>query len=132
MVARESESAPCTSAIEFDAVHIIKEELEVPYMIKKYKRQPSKLAPPELFDIHPLGKSPVITDDGLVIAESGAIVGETTSLQTLPLHRPLTYSCPTNIVEYLIEKYDKPGKFKPSADGTLTNKYCKHWPKNAQ
>jgi glutathione S-transferase len=51
------------------------EELALPYEIKKYQRDAqTRLAPPELKLIHPLGKSPVITDDGRVIAESGAIV----------------------------------------------------------
>jgi glutathione S-transferase len=51
------------------------EELDVPYEIKRYERDPkTMLAPPELRAIHPLGKSPVITDDGLTIAESGAII----------------------------------------------------------
>jgi glutathione S-transferase len=51
------------------------EELAVPYEIKQHKRDPkTRLAPPELKRIHPLGKSPVIEDEGRVIAESGAIV----------------------------------------------------------
>jgi len=50
------------------------EELGVPYEIVRYQRQPSMLAPKELRAIHPLGKSPVITDNGNTIAESGAIV----------------------------------------------------------
>ena len=51
------------------------EELAVPYGIKWYWRDSqTRLAPPELKDVHPLGKSPVITDEGRVIAESGAIV----------------------------------------------------------
>jgi glutathione S-transferase len=51
------------------------EELQVPYELKLYKRDPkSRLAPAELKKIHPLGKSPVITDGELVIAESGAII----------------------------------------------------------
>src|SRR6202163_6556 len=49
------------------------EELGVPYEIVRYQRQASMLAPPELRAIHPLGKSPVITDNGNSIAESGAI-----------------------------------------------------------
>jgi glutathione S-transferase len=49
------------------------EELGVEYDIKHYQRQPSMMAPPELKAIHPLGKSPVITDGGKTIAESGAI-----------------------------------------------------------
>jgi glutathione S-transferase len=51
------------------------EELGTPYEIVKYQRtSPMPLAPPELKEIHPLGKSPVITDGDKTIAESGAIV----------------------------------------------------------
>jgi glutathione S-transferase len=51
------------------------EELGTPYEIVKYQRMsPMPLAPPELKDIHPLGKSPVISDGDKTIAESGAIV----------------------------------------------------------
>lgn len=51
------------------------EELGVPYEVRRYERDPkTMLAPPELRAVHPLGKSPVITDNGRVIAESGAIV----------------------------------------------------------
>ena len=50
------------------------EELGVPYEIVRYQRQPDMRAPAELRAIHPLGKSPVITDNGNTIAESGAIV----------------------------------------------------------
>jgi glutathione S-transferase len=53
------------------------EELDVPYEIKEYFRnKETMLAPPELKQIHPLGKSPVIenTETKEVIAESGAIV----------------------------------------------------------
>jgi glutathione S-transferase len=50
------------------------EELGVPYEIIRYQRQSNMLAPPELRAIHPLGKSPVITDNGNTVAESGAIV----------------------------------------------------------
>jgi glutathione S-transferase len=51
------------------------EELEVPYEIKRYQRDAqTRLAPPELKAIHPLGKSPAISDDGRVIIESGAII----------------------------------------------------------
>ena len=50
------------------------EELGVPYEIVRYQRLPTMLAPPELRAIHPLGKSPVITDNGNTIAESGAII----------------------------------------------------------
>ncbi len=60
------------------------EELGVEYDIRKYERDPkTMLAPPELRAVHPLGKSPVITDGDLTIAESGAII------------------------EYLVERYDR-------------------------
>ena len=67
------------------------EELGLDYEIKKYQRDAkTMLAPPELRAIHPLGKSPVITDGDTMVAESGAII------------------------EYLIERYGK-GKFIPAA-----------------
>jgi len=51
------------------------EELGVPYEIKRYDRDPTtRLAPAELTAVHPLGKSPVITDDGRTVHESGAII----------------------------------------------------------
>src|ERR1700679_2286780 len=51
------------------------EELDLPYEVRRYERDPkSLLAPPALLAIHPLGKSPVISDDGVTMAESGAIV----------------------------------------------------------
>lgn len=51
------------------------EELAVPYRVQRYERDAkTMLAPPELRRVHPLGKSPVIEDEGLVLAESGAIV----------------------------------------------------------
>jgi glutathione S-transferase len=67
------------------------EELGLDYEIKKYQRDPkTMLAPPELRAIHPLGKSPVITDGGTTVAESGAII------------------------EYLLERYGN-GRFIPPA-----------------
>ena len=51
------------------------EELETHYEIKHYQRNAqTNLAPPELMAVHPLGKSPVITDGGMTMIESGAIV----------------------------------------------------------
>ncbi len=51
------------------------EELQVPYEIKRYQRDPqTRLAPAALKAVHPLGKSPVITDGDETIAESGAIL----------------------------------------------------------
>jgi glutathione S-transferase len=68
------------------------EELEVPYEIVKYERDPATmLAPPALQKIHPLGKSPVVTDGGATIAESGAIL------------------------EYLVETYGN-GRMAPARD----------------
>jgi len=78
------------------------EELGTPYEIKHYQRDAkTRLAPPELTAIHPLGKSPVITDGNLKIAESGAIV------------------------DYLIRKYGN-GKMMPQA-GTLDYEAYNEW-----
>ena len=78
------------------------EELGVDYEIEFYKRdKTTSLAPPELLAIHPLGKSPVITDDGVTVAESGAIV------------------------EYLLGEYDD-GRLLP-ADGTPERLAYTYW-----
>src|SRR5271155_1558229 len=51
------------------------EELGVPYEVKRYERDANTmLAPPALLAVHPLGKSPIITDGSSTIAESGAII----------------------------------------------------------
>ena len=51
------------------------EELGVDYQIKTYQRDPvTNLAPSELEAVHPLGKSPVLTDEGITVIESGAII----------------------------------------------------------
>ena len=51
------------------------EELDLPYEIAHHARDATtRLAPPELTAVHPLGKSPVIQDDGLTVIESGAII----------------------------------------------------------
>jgi len=51
------------------------EELELAYEIVRYERDPATMAAPaSLKAVHPLGKSPVIVEDGLTIAESGAIL----------------------------------------------------------
>ena len=84
------------------------EELGVPYELKVYRRDAAtRLAPPELKAIHPLGKSPVVTDDGEVIAESGAII------------------------EYLVEKYGALGQgelahLEPPR-GTPGYRQCRYW-----
>ncbi|MBS0970412.1 glutathione S-transferase [Chimaeribacter arupi] len=67
------------------------EELGVPYQIERYQRDPhTMLAPEALKKVHPLGKSPVLTDNDLTLAESGAII------------------------EYLQETYDAQGLLKPT------------------
>lgn len=51
------------------------EELGLDYQLRRYERNPAtRLAPPELEAVHPLGKSPVITDDGVTVHESAAII----------------------------------------------------------
>lgn len=78
------------------------EELGLPYELKKYERDPkTQLAPPELRAIHPLGKSPVVTDDDRTLAESGAIV------------------------EYLIERYGE-GRLIPKAGSPERLRYT-YW-----
>jgi glutathione S-transferase len=68
------------------------EELGLPYEITKDQRwEGSPLAPPELKTVHPLGKSPVVTDGGRTIAESGAII------------------------EYILDRYGN-GRLAPAAD----------------
>lgn len=67
------------------------EELQLPYQIVRYQREKSMLAPAALKKVHPLGKSPVLEDNGYVLAESGAIL------------------------EYLQETWDSGGLLKPQA-----------------
>jgi glutathione S-transferase len=75
------------------------EELGVPYEIVKYQRDPkTNLAPPELEKIHPLGKSPVVTDGDATIAESAVIL------------------------EYIVEKYGG-GKLVPPKDTPNYRRY---------
>jgi glutathione S-transferase len=78
------------------------EELGLDYDIRRYERDPkTMLAPASLRAVHPLGKSPVITDGELTIAESGAIV------------------------DYLIERYGK-GRLAPAA-GTAERLRYTYW-----
>jgi glutathione S-transferase len=78
------------------------EELGLEYEIRRYQRDPdTMLAPPSLRQVHPLGKSPVITDGELTLAESGAIL------------------------EYLVERY---GEGRLIAEpGTAERLRCKYW-----
>ena len=74
------------------------EELGLPYEIKHYQRDPkTMLAPPELKKVHPLGKSPVLEDEGRMIVETGAIC------------------------EYLVEKAD--GRLGPPAHREAALRY---------
>lgn len=78
------------------------EELGLDYEVKRYERdRKTMLAPPELRSVHPLGKSPVISDGELTLAESGAIV------------------------EFLIERYGA-GKFSPAANTPAFLRY-RYW-----
>ncbi|HTD07128.1 glutathione S-transferase [Undibacterium sp.] len=78
------------------------EELGVEYQIKFYERDPkTMLAPASLKEVHPLGKSPVITDGELTVAESGAII------------------------EYLLERYGQ-GRLIPAAGTAERLKYT-YW-----
>ena len=78
------------------------EELGLAYEVKRYARDPkTMLAPPELAAVHPLGKSPVITDGKVTVAESGAIV------------------------EYLLDTYGQ-GRLRPQA-GTSEGRLFTYW-----
>jgi glutathione S-transferase len=78
------------------------EELGVPYEVQKYQRDAkTMLAPPELTRVHPLGKSPVLTDNGVTVAESGAVI------------------------EYLLETYGR-GRLVPPA-GTEERRRFTYW-----
>ncbi|PIG09037.1 glutathione S-transferase family protein [Comamonas sp. 26] len=84
------------------------EELGVPYELRHYKRDPqTRLAPPELKRVHPLGKSPVISSGDIVVAESGAII------------------------EYLIECYAHQAPMELShlepLRGTAEHRQCRFW-----
>ena len=80
------------------------EELGVEYDIKHYKRLATMAAPPELKAVHPLGKSPVITDGNFTVAESAVIL------------------------DYLQNKFDTAQKFKPKdAEDLLQYNYWMHY-----
>ena len=80
------------------------EELGLPYEVRRYERnRATMLAPPELRRVHPLGKSPVIDDDGRVVAETGAIV------------------------EYLVDKADGRLGAPAHRDGALRYRHFLHY-----
>jgi glutathione S-transferase len=77
------------------------EEMGVPYEVERYERDANtRLAPPELRAIHPLGKSPVIQHGDVIVAETGAIV------------------------EYLLETF--PNTLKPAAGTAAARRYT-YW-----
>lgn len=79
------------------------EELGVDYEVKRYQRDAkTMLAPPALKNVHPLGKSPVVTDGESTLAESGAII------------------------EYLVDRYGRGSGLKP-ADGTPERLRYTYW-----
>ena len=78
------------------------EELGTDYEIRRYKRDPeTSLAPPDLRDLHPLGKAPIVTDGDRTLAESGAIL------------------------EYLVDSYDD-GMLRPAVDSPEYQSY-RYW-----
>lgn len=78
------------------------EELNLPYVVKQYQRDPkTMLAPATLRAVHPLGKSPVISDDVRVVAESGMII------------------------DYLVNHYGE-GRLKPAAGSEDSHRY-QYW-----
>jgi len=83
------------------------EELEMPYEVIRYERDPkTMLAPPELRKVHPLGKSPVIGDrdaSGIeqIIAETGAIIEYLTTKAGGPLGRPDTIDAALRYTHFL-------------------------------
>lgn len=81
------------------------EELGLDYQIEFYKRDAkTMLAPPSLARVHPLGKSPVIVDGDMTVAESGAII------------------------DYLVDGYAEPGVLKPAAGRDLVQyRYWLHY-----
>jgi len=85
-----------------DRILWLLEELEVPYEIKKYERDAmTRYAPAALKAVHPLGKSPVVTDGDRTIAESGAII------------------------DYVIRRYGG-GRLQPEPASPLYDQYV-HW-----
>lgn len=77
------------------------EEMGLAYTVKRYERDPvTMLAPAELRAVHPLGKSPVITDSGVTVAESGAIIE-----YLVDAHGPSLLMPPRGTPEFLRARY---------------------------
>lgn len=80
------------------------EELGLDYEVRRYARDPrTRLAPAELLAVHPLGKSPVLTDGQLTIAETGAII------------------------EHLCEHYDPSGTLGLTGPDAASTRYWLHY-----
>lgn len=80
------------------------EEVGVEYQLRVYQRNPETMrAPPELKQVHPLGKSPVIEDEGLLLSESVAITS------------------------YVLQKYDTDNEFSPSPDSLQEWAHYMQW-----
>jgi glutathione S-transferase len=62
------------SASRSERIVWLAEELGIPYRMQWHQREANGAAPAALREVHALGKAPVVEDDGLVLAESGAIV----------------------------------------------------------
>ncbi|MEO1304116.1 MAG: glutathione S-transferase [Pseudomonadota bacterium] len=79
------------------------EELGVPYEVKRYDRDPvTSLAPTELYHVHPLGKSPIVTSGDITVAETGAIF------------------------EFLLDTHDQSHTLKPQP-GTQASRDYTYW-----
>lgn len=79
------------------------EEMGLDYELKIYVRNEMGRAPPELKEAHPLGKSPVIVDGGIMIAETGAIAS------------------------YLVDRYDDENKFAPPRSDVAAHAEWTRW-----
>lgn len=79
------------------------EEMGLDYELKIYVRNEMGRAPPELREAHPLGKSPVIVDDGLMVAETGAIAS------------------------YLVDRYDTENRFAPPREDVAARAEWTTW-----
>ena len=97
-----------------DRIPWLCEELEIPYRLVRYERDPvTRMAPPEYKALHPFGTAPIITDGDVVLGESGAIIEYITArhgggrLTLGPEHR--------DFADYLFWFHFANGSFMPSA-----------------
>lgn len=92
----------------------------MPYDIVFYQRGADQRAPKELRNIHPLGKSPVITDGDITVAESGAIMRVYLFLYYFWSISPIKWLF---TAEYIINKYGN-GRVAPPPEGELADIFC--------